>query len=121
MASNATTADVAPEKITQATSSEDDVVDPDDTNSSGSHADMNVLGGMTSDVTSDEYSSRISVLSEQLKSLRAATQLRCRIERMQKTKRHCISRDLTQKCAILIQRRKRYVRCRAEEMNSIAR
>ena len=63
MASNATTADVAPEEVTQATSSEDDVGDSDDTNSSAFHAEMNVSGGMTSNVTSDEYSSRISVLS----------------------------------------------------------
>ena len=74
MASNATTADGAPEKVTQAAASEDDVGDPDDTNSSNSasHAEMIVSGGMTSDVTSDEYSSKIFVLSEQLRPLRAS-------------------------------------------------
>ena len=76
MASNATTADVELEEVTQAASSEDDAGacagDLDDTNSSASYAEMIVSGAMASDATSDEYSSMISVLSEQLSSLRAS-------------------------------------------------
>ena len=71
MSSNTTTADVEPEEVTQHASSEDDAGDPDDTNNLA-HAEMIVSGEMTSDVTSDEYSSRISVLQNQLKSLRAS-------------------------------------------------
>ena len=54
MSSSPTTADVEPQEVTQHVSSEDED------------------GLMTSDVTSDEYSSRISVLQNQLKSLRAS-------------------------------------------------
>ena len=70
MSSNTTTADVEPEEVTQHASSEDEAGDLDDTNNS--FAEMIVSGDMTSDVTSDEYSSRISVLQNQLKSLRAS-------------------------------------------------
>ena len=62
MASDPTIADVAPEEVTQAVSSEDDAVDLDDTNGSASHAETTVSGDMTSDVTPNEYSSRIFVL-----------------------------------------------------------
>ena len=54
MSSNSTTADVAPEEVTPAASSEDDAGDPDDTNNLA-HAEMNVSGDMTSDVTSDSF------------------------------------------------------------------
>ena len=87
MSSNSTTEDVAPDEVTQATASDDDTGDPDDT-SNLANAEMTVLGAITSDVTSAEYSSRISVLSDQLKYLRASR----RTERMQKTKNHCIVR-----------------------------
>ena len=71
MSSNSTTADVAPEEVTQAISSNDDVGDPVDT-SNLAHAELTVSGAITSDVTSTEYNSRISVLSDQLRSLRAS-------------------------------------------------
>ena len=70
MSSNTTTADVEPKEVTQHASSVDEAGDLDDTNNS--LAEMIVSGDMTSDVTSDEYSSRISVLQNQLKSLRAS-------------------------------------------------
>jgi chromosome segregation ATPase len=71
MSSNTTTADVEPEEVTQHASSEDDAGDPDDTNNLA-HAEMIVSGEMTSDVTSDEYSSRIQELSDQVQTLRAS-------------------------------------------------
>ena len=58
MASNATTADVAPEEVTQ-TSSDDDAGDIDDT-SNLAQAEVIVVGANAgSDVTSEEYSSRV--------------------------------------------------------------
>ena len=71
MSSTSTTADVEPEEVTQQhVSSEDEDGDLDGTNNS--FAELIVSGVNTSDVTSDEYSSRISVLQNQVKSLRAS-------------------------------------------------
>ena len=55
----------------QAVSSNDDAGDLDGTNHLA-EAELNVSGGDASDVTSAEYSTRIYVLQNQLKSLRAS-------------------------------------------------
>ena len=71
MSSNSTNADVTPEEVTQAISSYDDAGDPDNT-SNLAHAELTASGAITPDAMSAEYSSMISVLSEQLRSLRAS-------------------------------------------------
>ena len=71
MSSNSTTADVDPEEVMQAASSDDDAGDLDGTNHLA-EAELTVSGGDTSDVTSAEYSTRIQELSEQVQTLRAS-------------------------------------------------
>ena len=72
MLSDVTTADVTPGEVASNGSSDDDAGDTDD-HSIQQSAEVIVLGANAgSDVTSEEYSSRISVLQNQLKSLRAS-------------------------------------------------
>jgi chromosome segregation ATPase len=72
MASNATTADVAPGGVTSTESSEDDAGETND-HSLQLVAELSVSGANAiSDATSEEYSSRISTLSDQIRSLRAS-------------------------------------------------
>ena len=72
MLSDVTTADVTPGEVASNGSSDDDAGDKDD-HSTQQSAEVIVLGANAgSDVTSEEYSSRISVLQNQLKSLRAS-------------------------------------------------